>query len=88
MQILFQIAGIAFAGRKGALGKTVIVDHGNRTRTWYGHLSEYDVKRGQRVERGEQIGAIGSTGRSTGPHLHYVVEVRGKTVNPINYVID
>jgi len=79
---------VAFAGRKGALGKAVILDHGNRMRTWYGHLSEYEVKRGQRVERGGRLGSVGSTGRSTGPHLHYVVEVKGKTVNPINYVID
>ena len=79
---------VAFAGRKGALGKSVIIDHGNGMRTWYGHLSEYEVKRSERVERGERIGSVGSTGRSTGPHLHYVVEVKGKTVNPINYVID
>ncbi len=79
---------VVFAGRKGALGKAVIIDHGGRMRTWYGHLSEYVVERGQRIERGERIGSVGSTGRSTGPHLHYVVEVKGKTVNPINYVID
>jgi hypothetical protein len=82
-------ARVAFAGRKNrALGKTVILDHGTGTRTWYGHLAEVHVKRGERVSRGQKIGAVGSTGRSTGPHLHYVVEVKGKTVNPIDYVID
>ena len=58
------------------------------TRTWYGHLAEIRVKRGERVSRGQEIGTVGSTGQSTGPHLHYVVEVNGKTVNPIDYVID
>ena len=82
-------ARVTFAGRKNrALGKTVILDHGTGTRTWYGHLAEIHVERGERVSRGQQIGAVGSTGRSTGPHLHYVVEVNGKTVNPIDYVID
>ncbi len=80
---------VAFAGRKNrALGKTVIIDHGTGTRTWYGHLAEIHVERGERVVRGQQIAAVGSTGQSTGPHLHYVVEVGGKTVNPIDYVID
>ncbi len=82
-------ARVTFAGRKNrALGKTVILDHGTGTRTWYGHLAEIHVERGERVSRGQQIGAVGSTGRSTGPHLHYVVEVNGKAVNPIDYVID
>ena len=82
-------ARVAFSGRKNrALGKTVILDHGSGIRTWYGHLAEIHVERGARVSRGQQLGAVGSTGRSTGPHLHYVVEVNGKTVNPIDYVID
>lgn len=82
-------ARVSFAGRKNrALGNAVILDHGKGTRTWYGHLAEVHVKRGDRVSRGQQIAAVGSTGASTGPHLHYVVEVNGKTVNPIDYVID
>lgn len=80
---------VAFAGRKNrALGNTVIIDHGTGTRTWYGHLAEIHVDRGDHVDRGQQIASVGSTGKSTGPHLHYVVEVKGKTVNPIDYVID
>ncbi len=82
-------ARVSFAGRKNrALVNCVILEHGSGTRTWYGHLAEVQVERGERVSRGQKIGAVGSTGRSTGPHLHYVVEVHGKTVNPIDYVID
>ena len=51
-------------------------------------MSELDVKKGQRVKRGERIGAMGSTGRSTGPHLHYQIEVNSAPVNPRNYILD
>lgn len=79
---------VHFAGRKGALGRAVVLEHGYGVRTTYGHLSGIDVKRGQRVERGEPVGTVGSTGRSTGPHLHYAVAVNGKNVNPLNYVLE
>ena len=81
-------ARVHFAGRKGPLGRAVILDHGYGLRTTYGHLASIAVKRGHRVERGEQIGAVGSSGRSTGPHLHYTIAVNGKTVNPNNYVLE
>jgi murein DD-endopeptidase MepM/ murein hydrolase activator NlpD len=79
---------IVFAGGKGPLGNTVIIDHGHGIRTFYGHNAKLLVKRGQEVERGTQIAALGNTGRSTGPHLHYTVEVRGKAVNPLDYIFD
>lgn len=75
-------------GRNGALGRTVILDHGYGIRTTFGHNSDVIVQRGQRVERGEKIAFLGSTGRSTGPHLHYAVQVDGRRVNPMNYILD
>nr|NIV49138.1 peptidoglycan DD-metalloendopeptidase family protein [Gammaproteobacteria bacterium] len=77
-----------FVGRKGPLGKTVIIDHGYGVRTHYGHNRESMVKRGEEVERGQVIATLGNSGRSTGPHLHYVVEVKGKAVNPLDYIFD
>lgn len=79
---------VVFAGSKGALGKSVILDHGHGLRTTYGHAAEIFVRRGQRVERGTRIAAVGSTGRSTGPHLHYAVEVNGRPVDPADYILD
>ncbi len=66
-------------------GNTIEVNHGFGYSTRYAHLSEIDVRRGQRVQRGEVIGKVGSTGKSTGPHLHYEVLVNGHKVNPVNY---
>jgi murein DD-endopeptidase MepM/ murein hydrolase activator NlpD len=60
--------------------------HGFGYRTLYAHLSKIAVKPGERVERGQIIGYLGSTGRSKGPHLHYEIHYRGKPVNPINYL--
>jgi septal ring factor EnvC (AmiA/AmiB activator) len=79
---------VRFVGRRGPLGKAVIIDHGFGVRTLYGHNSEILVKVGDEVARGQQISAVGSTGRSTGPHLHYVVEVNGKSRDPLNYIFD
>ena len=79
---------VVYAGKKGPLGRTVIVDHGFGIRTHYGHNDKLLVKKGERVERGQAIAQLGSTGRSTGPHLHYTVEVRGKAVNPLDYIFD
>src|SRR5690606_28296371 len=63
-------------------GNTVIVDHGAGLYTLYFHLSRFDVTEGQRVERGQLLGAVGSTGRVTGPHLHWSVHVDGRYVDP------
>jgi murein DD-endopeptidase MepM/ murein hydrolase activator NlpD len=79
---------VVFAGKKGPLGRTVILDHGYGVRTTYGHNGKLHVKRGQEVERGEKIAAVGNSGRSTGPHLHYAVQVDGRRVNPMNYILD
>jgi septal ring factor EnvC (AmiA/AmiB activator) len=79
---------VKFSGKRGPLGNTVIIDHGYGVRTHYGHNSEIHVKRGQEVERGQVIAAVGNSGRSTGPHLHYTVEVKGKAVNPLDYIFD
>jgi murein DD-endopeptidase MepM/ murein hydrolase activator NlpD len=76
------------AGRSGHYGLLVEIDHGYGTVTRYAHLSRIDVKVGQVVERGRDIGAVGSTGLSIGPHLHYEVLVNGRHVNPGNYLLD
>jgi murein DD-endopeptidase MepM/ murein hydrolase activator NlpD len=69
----------------GGYGKRIIVDHGFGYKTLYAHLNEIYVKEGQKVKRGELIGAVGNTGRSTAPHLHYEVRKNNKTENPVNY---
>jgi murein DD-endopeptidase MepM/ murein hydrolase activator NlpD len=79
---------VVFSGKRGPLGQTLVIDHGYNLRTVYGHIESAFVKRGQQVERGQVIAALGNTGRSTGPHLHYVVEVKGKAVNPLDYIFD
>jgi murein DD-endopeptidase MepM/ murein hydrolase activator NlpD len=73
------------AGKLRGYGKTVVLDHGYGYTTLYAHLNNYNVKRGQKVKRGEVIAFLGNTGKSTGPHLHYEIRKSGKHVNPINY---
>ncbi len=77
---------VASTGYQSGLGNTVVVDHGNGFSTVYGHLSQFKVRQGQTVKRGELIGLIGNTGYSTGPHLHYEVMKFGGTVNPVQYI--
>ncbi len=77
---------VLLAGGGGDYGRHVIVEHGNGVRSLYGHLSKVEVKAGQRVEKGQLLGLTGSTGRSTGPHLHYELRVAGKTVNPRKFL--
>ncbi|MEP1208285.1 MAG: M23 family metallopeptidase [Rhizobiaceae bacterium] len=74
------------AGRFGGYGKLIEIDHGAGIRTRYAHLSKIKVKLGQRIKKGARIGNVGSTGRSTGPHLHYEVRRNGRTINPIHFV--
>lgn len=78
---------VIFSGTKyNGYGKHIIIDHGiNGISTLYAHLSDVDVKEGQTVERGEMIGTVGSTGRSTAPHLHYEIRIDDKQVNPAKY---
>jgi murein DD-endopeptidase MepM/ murein hydrolase activator NlpD len=79
---------VVFAGPDGALGNCLIIDHGYGVRTKYGHTRSFYVKPGDVVSRGQRIAALGNSGRSTGPHLHYMVEVNGKTRNPLDYIFD
>ncbi len=73
---------VVWAGLKGTYGKLVVLEHTHYTQTWYGHLSQVSVKYGQRVAKGATIGLVGSTGHSTGPHLHFEVRVRGRPIDP------
>jgi murein DD-endopeptidase MepM/ murein hydrolase activator NlpD len=79
---------VVFSGKRGPLGKSVIIDHGYGVRTQYGHGDDLYVKTGEIVQRGQRIATLGNSGRSKGPHLHYVVEVKGKAVNPLDYIFD
>jgi murein DD-endopeptidase MepM/ murein hydrolase activator NlpD len=77
---------VVFAGVHAEYGQTLIVDHGNETKSIYGHLSKVYVAVNQKVERGEAIALTGNTGRSSGPHLHYEIQVKGQSVNPTSYL--
>ncbi|HEY9405645.1 MAG TPA: M23 family metallopeptidase [Pyrinomonadaceae bacterium] len=80
------IATVKFAGTQSGYGQIVILDHGDGITTRYGHLSKIEVVSGQQLARGEVIGRVGSTGRSTGPHLHYEVRINEEPVNPRAYL--
>ncbi len=71
--------------RASGFGNHIEIDHGYGYKTIYAHLNKYNVKQGQKVKRGDLIGFVGNTGRSSGPHLHYEVHKNGKPVNPINF---
>jgi murein DD-endopeptidase MepM/ murein hydrolase activator NlpD len=77
---------VTFAGRQRGFGKLVIIDHGHRISTVYGHLSKLGVAVGERIERGELIGIIGRTGNATCIHLHFEVRKEGKAINPLDYL--
>ena len=73
---------IKVAGSDAINGNYVVIDHGNNVRTSYCHLDSLEVERKDQVQRGQTLGQSGNTGRSTGPHLHFVVRVGGKAVDP------
>ncbi|MGI6227484.1 MAG: murein hydrolase activator EnvC family protein [Peptococcales bacterium] len=77
---------VIFTGWQGAYGNTIIVDHGGGMSTMYPHLSKYLVKVGDEVKRGQAIGKVGSSGWSTGPHIHYEVRINGEHVDPMPYL--
>jgi murein DD-endopeptidase MepM/ murein hydrolase activator NlpD len=79
---------VTFAGPKGDFGLTVKLDHGNGIVTVYGHAGKVFVAVGEEVERGQILGVVGATGRVTGPHLHYEVQVDGRPVNPGRFILD
>ncbi|GAB6191270.1 peptidoglycan DD-metalloendopeptidase family protein [Desulfocastanea catecholica] len=72
--------------RNGGYGNYVVIDHGNGYTTSYAHMQKYLVQKGNRVERGQLIGLVGNTGRSTGPHLHYEIALDDKPINPHNFM--
>ncbi|MFK7810796.1 MAG: M23 family metallopeptidase [Saprospiraceae bacterium] len=74
--------------RKSGYGNNIIIDHGYGFKTLYAHMQDIEVKLGQKVVRGQQIGTVGSSGTSTAPHLHYEVHNKGNKVDPIHYCMD
>jgi len=79
---------VIFVGRRGGYGLTIVVDHGFGIQTHYAHLSRYRVHLGERVERGRLIADMGTTGKSTGPHLHYEVRRMGQPLDPEAFIMD
>ncbi len=77
---------VTFTDSMGGYGKAIVIDHGNGISTRYGHLSGFAVTSGQAVHRGDIIGFVGESGRSTGPHLHYEVRINDTPVNPYKYL--
>ena len=78
---------VSFVGWQNGYGQLVVVDHGGGLTTRYGHLSHIDVELNQIVSRAQLLGKVGSTGRSTGPHLHYEVRINDQAVNPLPYLL-
>jgi len=78
---------VTFAGVQNGYGNLVVIDHGGGLTTRYGHLSHIDVAQSETVERGQFIGRVGSTGRSTGPHLHYEIRINDEPVDPLQYLL-
>ena len=77
---------VSFSGWKGSLGQLVVISHGNGIQTYYGHCSKLLVSAGQTVSAGQVIAKVGSTGRSTGPHLHFEIRINGSSINPQSYI--
>jgi murein DD-endopeptidase MepM/ murein hydrolase activator NlpD len=79
---------VSFTGPLSAFGNVVFINHGHGFTTFYAHNTSIRAKEGQTVKRGEVIAYVGATGRATGPHVHYEVQVNGTTVNPMKYIVD
>jgi murein DD-endopeptidase MepM/ murein hydrolase activator NlpD len=79
---------VLLSGWAGEFGRAIEIVHNDRYVTLYGHLQQTLVAEGQRVRRGDRVGLVGSTGRSTAPHLHYEVHLDGRTVNPLEYILE
>ncbi|MDX9974847.1 MAG: peptidoglycan DD-metalloendopeptidase family protein [FCB group bacterium] len=77
---------VKFAGWDEYYGNIVRIDHGNNVETWYAHMQKLGARVGQQVKRGDKLGTVGSTGRSTGAHIHYEVRVKGRPVDPSSYL--
>lgn len=78
---------VVFSGRSGGYGNTLVIDHGYGICTLYGHLNQFHVKKGELVKRGDIVGAVGSTGYSTGSHLHYEIQVDGIPSDPLAFIV-
>lgn len=79
---------VVFAGVEAGYGNVLVIDHGYGVKTRYGHLADIFVKLGDRIHRGDKVAAVGNTGRSTGPHLHYEVRVNGIPENPRKFILE
>ena len=77
---------VTFSGQMSGYGNYIIIDHGNGIETAYGHCSKLLAEKGENVRRGDKIALVGSTGNSTGPHLHFEIKINGEFVDPLNYV--
>jgi len=79
---------VTFRGYQGGFGNLIVLKHGKNLETKYAHLSKFNVSKGDRVMRGDLIGYVGATGRSTAPHLHYEIHQDGQAVNPMSYIFE
>jgi murein DD-endopeptidase MepM/ murein hydrolase activator NlpD len=77
---------VLIAGREAEYGRLVCIDHGHGYTTMYGHLKEMHVKPGDKIQAGQNLGTVGTSGNTTGPHLHYEVRIHGRPVNPYSYL--
>ncbi len=77
---------VVFSSMERGYGRLVVIDHGGGMQTYYAHLSRFKVYAGQEVRRGDEIGLVGTSGRTTAPHLHYEVHLGGNAVNPAFYL--
>ena len=77
---------VSYSGYKGALGKLIIIDHGNGIKTYYAHCNKLNVSKGTKVKAGTKIAEVGKTGSATGYHLHFEIRVNGTSVNPQSYI--